>query len=170
MCINNNKQINSSNINEVIRAVLNFFFTKRFHNHKKAQNAYKRTKVKIAPKKHLRRKIVTYLLICVFVLLPEGLCGVQCFQCFQCFQCVQNLFIKENKEFKVVLITSFILLLIRHIFCNKKSKWQNFSPKTTVPKCIQKGYLKNELSKLFQMLHAEYCQCKDCFEQRILKK
>ena len=48
----------SSNINEVIKTVLNFFvfFTKRFHNHKKAQNAYKRTKIKNAPKKHLREK------------------------------------------------------------------------------------------------------------------
>ena len=48
----------SSNIIEVIKAVLNFFicFTKRFHNYKKAQNAYKRTKIKNAPKKHLRGK------------------------------------------------------------------------------------------------------------------
>ena len=45
----------SSNINEVIRAILNFFIQK-FHNHKKAQNAYKRTKLKNAPKKHLRGK------------------------------------------------------------------------------------------------------------------
>ena len=45
----------SSNINEVIRAILDFFIQK-FHNHKKAQNAYKRTKIKNAPKKHLRGK------------------------------------------------------------------------------------------------------------------
>ena len=45
----------SSNINEVISAVLNFFIQK-FHNHKKAQNAYKRTKIKNVPKKHLRGK------------------------------------------------------------------------------------------------------------------
>ena len=45
----------SGNINEVIRAILNFFIQK-FHNHKKAQNAYKRTKIKNAPKKHLRGK------------------------------------------------------------------------------------------------------------------
>ena len=45
----------SSNINEVIRAILNFFIQK-FHNHKKAQNAYKRTKLKNAPEKHLRGK------------------------------------------------------------------------------------------------------------------
>ena len=45
----------SSNINEVFKAVLSFyFFTKRFHNHKKAQNVYKQTKIKNAPKKHLR--------------------------------------------------------------------------------------------------------------------
>ena len=56
MCINNNS--GSSNINEVILAVLNFFifFTKRFHYYKKAQNAYKQTKIKNAPKKHLRGK------------------------------------------------------------------------------------------------------------------
>ena len=56
-------------------------------------------------------KIVTYLLICVFVLLPECLCTFQCFLCFQCFWCVQNLFVKK-KEFKTALITSFILLLV----------------------------------------------------------
>ena len=39
----------SSNINEVIRSVLNFlfiFFTKRFHKHKKAQTRLQRTKIK----------------------------------------------------------------------------------------------------------------------------
>ena len=51
MCINNNR----SNINEVTRAILNFFIQK-FHNHKKTQNAYKRIKIKNAPKKHLRGK------------------------------------------------------------------------------------------------------------------
>ena len=73
--------VTSSNINEVIRAVLNiFFFTKRFYTQKKApkstkkykkdkkhqkaqkrnqakvQNANKRTKIKNALKKHLRGK------------------------------------------------------------------------------------------------------------------
>ena len=47
--------IASSNINEIIKAILNFFIQK-FYNHKKAQNAYKRTKIKNAPKKHLRGK------------------------------------------------------------------------------------------------------------------
>ena len=45
----------SSNINEVIRAILDFFIQK-FHNPKKAQNAYKRTKIKNTPKKHPRGK------------------------------------------------------------------------------------------------------------------
>ena len=35
----------SSNINEVIRAILDFFI-QNFYKHKKAQNAYKRTKTK----------------------------------------------------------------------------------------------------------------------------
>ena len=65
----------SSNINEVTRAILNSFIQK-FHNHKRAQNAYEQTKIKNAPKKHLRGGIVTYLLIYVFVLLPECLCAV----------------------------------------------------------------------------------------------
>ena len=53
--------------------ILNFFILK-FHNHKKAQNAYKRTKIKNAPKKHLRGKCHLFaylrfvlLLGCVFV-------------------------------------------------------------------------------------------------------
>ena len=45
----------SSNINEVIRAILDFFIQK-FHNPKKAQNVYKRTKIKNTPKKHPRGK------------------------------------------------------------------------------------------------------------------
>ena len=45
----------SSNINEVIRAILDFFIQK-FHNPIKAQNAYKRTKIKNTPKKHPRGK------------------------------------------------------------------------------------------------------------------
>ena len=49
------KQFVRSNINEVIRAILNFFIQKCY-NYKKAQNAYKRTKIKNAPKKHLRGK------------------------------------------------------------------------------------------------------------------
>ena len=38
----------SSNINGVIRPVLNFFFffTKRFHKYEKAQNCLQRTKIK----------------------------------------------------------------------------------------------------------------------------
>ena len=45
----------SSKINEVIRAILDFFIQK-FHSHKKTQKAYKRTKIKNARKKHLRGK------------------------------------------------------------------------------------------------------------------
>ena len=49
-------------MNEVIRAILDFLIQK-FHKHKKAQSAYKRTKIKNAPTS--TRKIVTYSLICV---------------------------------------------------------------------------------------------------------
>ena len=44
-----------NNINGVTRAILNFFIQK-FHNHKEAQNAYKRMKIKNARGKHLRGK------------------------------------------------------------------------------------------------------------------
>ena len=49
----------SSNINEVVRSVLNFliFFTKRFHQYKKAQNRLQRTKIKNVYKKHLSSNI-----------------------------------------------------------------------------------------------------------------
>ena len=39
----------STNINEVIKTTLNSFIQK-LHNNKKPQNAYKRTKIKNAPK------------------------------------------------------------------------------------------------------------------------
>ena len=57
--INNHKF--SSNINGVIRPVLNFLFfilfTKRFHKYKKAQNRLQRTKIKNVYKKHLSSNI-----------------------------------------------------------------------------------------------------------------
>ena len=37
---------NSNNVNEGIRAVLNLFFYKKISHAQKAQNAYKRTKIK----------------------------------------------------------------------------------------------------------------------------
>ena len=51
MCINNS----SSNVNEVIRAILNFLYPK-ISQAQKVQNAYKQTKIKNASKKHLRGK------------------------------------------------------------------------------------------------------------------
>ena len=78
------------NINEVIRAILNFFI-QNFHNRKKEQNAYKRTKIKNAPKRASKGKIVTYLLICVLCFCPSvfmsfSAFGVFCaFGAFWCF-------------------------------------------------------------------------------------
>ena len=77
-----NKMTFSSNVNDVIKAVLNsfFFYEKISHAPKstKAQSTktepskstkhYKRTKIKNALKKHLRGEKVTYSLIWVFVL------------------------------------------------------------------------------------------------------
>ena len=68
----------SSNVNEVIRAVLDFFylfiyfFYKKILHAQKAQNAYKRTKTKkaafLCAQKTSKGKKVAYSLICVFVL------------------------------------------------------------------------------------------------------
>ena len=111
MCINNNNI--SSNINEVIRAILNFFIQK-LHNHKKAQNAYKQIKIKNAPKKHLRGKqslicLFAFLCVCPSVFVPfSAFCA---FNAFQCFLVRVKSFRKKNKDFKIAVITSFILLL-----------------------------------------------------------
>ena len=61
----------SSNINEAIKAILDFFIQKFdffIHNHKKAQNAYKRTKTKNVCKKHLRGKwsLIRLFAFCAF--------------------------------------------------------------------------------------------------------
>ena len=42
----------------------------------KGQNAYKQIKIKNAPQKTSKGKVVTYSLICVFMLLPECLYAV----------------------------------------------------------------------------------------------
>ena len=55
-CVSITITITSSNINEVIRIILNFFIQK-FHNYKKAQDAYKRAKTKNVYKKHLSSNI-----------------------------------------------------------------------------------------------------------------
>ena len=76
-------------MNEVIRAVLNYFFyTKRFCTHqkhktqpRKSTKRYKQTKFKNTFKKHLRGK---NLLICFFA--------------FLCFLCTRR---KENKKKKI---------------------------------------------------------------------
>ena len=58
----------SSNVNEVTKAILNSFIQK-LHNHKQAQNAYKRTKTKNAtkePSKETNSHLFAYLRFCVF--------------------------------------------------------------------------------------------------------
>ena len=48
--------ITSSNINELIRVILNFFIQK-FYNHKKAENAYKQIKIKHVYNEHLSSNV-----------------------------------------------------------------------------------------------------------------
>ena len=71
----------SSNINEVIRTVLNFwlFFTKRFHKHKKVQNRLQQRKTKNAYNRHLRGKklLIRLFAFCAFAWL--------CFYAFSAF-------------------------------------------------------------------------------------
>ena len=61
-------------------------------------------------------KIVTYSLVCVFVLLLECLHAVQCFWCFFLLFVLLVLLAcatsccKKNEKFKIALITLFILL------------------------------------------------------------
>ena len=103
----------SSNINEAIKTTLNSFIQK-LRNHKKAQNAYKRTKIKMLLKKHLTGKqslihLFAFLCFCQSVFMPFS--AISAFSAFQCFQCVRNLFVKKNKKFKTAFITSFISLL-----------------------------------------------------------
>ena len=82
----------SSNINEVIRAVL-FFFITRFHKRTlvtacSKQNRLQQTKIKKYAQKTSKRKKVTYPIICLF-----------CFYIFSAFS--------KNKEFKRSQETSF---------------------------------------------------------------
>ena len=104
----------SSNVNEVIRSVLNFFYEKISRAPKKHENPHNRTKIKKAAfyvhKKHLRgRKSI----ICLFAFLcflcfclVASLCflwffSFLCFLCFLCFLRVWNTFCKKKKSLKL---------------------------------------------------------------------
>ena len=73
-----------NNIDEVIKTVLNSFVQK-LHNHKKAQKRKQANKNRKIPLKTSKGKIATYLLICVFVLLPECLYTVSAFSAYSAF-------------------------------------------------------------------------------------
>ena len=110
-----NSSVNSSsNVNEVIRAVLNFFFLRKFHTHKKTQNANKQTKIKkgsvFMRLKTSKGKKVTYSRICFFVLFMLFVLLLGCiFVPFVLFVRVKS-FCKK-KRFETALMTSFTLLL-----------------------------------------------------------
>ena len=97
--------IASSNINEIIKAILNFFIQK-FYNHKKAQNAYKRTKIKNALKKHLRGKksLIPLFAFCAFAWV--SLCLLVLLVLL-----VRAKSFRKKKGFRTALTSSFILLL-----------------------------------------------------------
>ena len=91
----------SSNVNEVIRAVLNFFYEKILHA-QNAQNVHKRTKTKKSAFYAHKKRLFAYLCFLCF-----------CLDAYLYFLCVQNLFVKKNmKRFQTDdLMTSFTLLL-----------------------------------------------------------
>ena len=91
----------SSNINEVIKTILDFFIQK-FYRHR-STGRLQANKNKICAYKYMRRK---KSLICLFAFL--FFCLVTSL-CYCTFCCVWNLY--EKKMFKTALITSFILLL-----------------------------------------------------------
>ena len=124
----------SSNVNEVIRAVLNslFFFYEKISHKKKHKNVNKLTKIKkaafYAHKKQLRGKksfIHLFVFLCFLCFCASAwlrLCAF-CAFCsvaslyFLCFLgfclvaslclCAWNLFVKKIKRFKTALVTSF---------------------------------------------------------------
>ena len=94
----------SSNINELIKTTLNFFIRK-FHNYKKAKNAYKRIKIKTAPKTYLRGKysLIRLFTFCAFAWV--SLCHLVLFILFCAFSAfsafsVCEIFSLKNKKFK----------------------------------------------------------------------
>ena len=91
----------SSNVNEVIRAVLNFFYEKILHA-QNAQNVHKRTKTKKSAFYAHKKRLFAYLCFLCF-----------CLDAYLYFLCVQNFFVKKKmKRFQTDdLMTSFTLLL-----------------------------------------------------------
>ena len=110
----------SSNKNEVTRAILNSFIQK-LHNHKLAQNAYKRIKIKNAPKKHVKGKQSLIRLFAFLCFCPSVLYRLVAFNTFSAFQCVPNLFVK-NKNYlnNLIYITTLDLPLYQKKFVPRR--------------------------------------------------
>ena len=111
----------SSNVNEVIRAILNFliFFTKRFYTHKKhkkrkthiSQQQKKKGSVFIRLKTSKGKK-VAYSLVCVL-----------CFRCFLCFCLVASLcFLWLLLGCVSVIFVTFVLFVRVKSFRKKRIK------------------------------------------------
>ena len=92
----------SSNVNEVIKTILDFFIQK-FYKHK-AQNANKQTRIKNALKNIWGEKSPSFAYLLLWFCSFAGLClcafGAFCAKSFR------------KKEFKTALIASFMLLLV----------------------------------------------------------
>ena len=92
----------SSNVNEVIKTILDFFIQK-FYKHK-AQNANKQTRIKNALKNIWGEKSPLFAYLLLWFCSFAGLClcafGAFCAKSFR------------KKEFKIALIASFMLLLV----------------------------------------------------------
>ena len=101
----------SSNINEVIRAVLNFLFflPKDFTSTKSTKTLNQRTKIKNALKKHLREKQSLIRLFAFFVLF---VCKTQYFYAHK------NIQEEESRLFDVLCFLSFLCFLC---FCAYKT-------------------------------------------------
>ena len=117
-----------------------FFFTRKFHTHKKHKTHISEQKQKrqhfYAHKKHLRGReslvwcFVLFTLFTLFTLfrlfmlftlfmLVFAFYAFFCFLCFLCFLCVWNLLVKKKKKkwFRIALVISLTLLLKMSFSC-----------------------------------------------------
>ena len=143
----------SSNVNEVVRAVLNslfhlfiyFFLRKDFTRTKQHKNAHKRTKIKkaecLCAYKTSKGKKVFYSLICVFVLfMLLCFCLVESL-CFLCFflACVFVLFVL------FVLLIGCVFVLLQVKYFRKKMKRFKTALITLFTLLLDLSYYKHKL-------------------------
>ena len=117
----------SSNVNEAIKTILDFFTQKQLFKRSEETSFW------LYRSKYYYWRSGNTIPYCSLV----AFCAFTWSLCFWCFWCVQNLFVKENKEFKTALrlsgqFSASVFFFTKRYYTQKKAHKQKSTNKTKI--------------------------------------